>query len=169
MRRNFSKLTHATSLFQEVDEDTPDLTVTLTHGGGSVGDDDDKTTTPISGVGSGLDIMSIAEAHREKSKSQQDLKRQFEEFSRNLSFRRTGSDRRNKKKSAGQHLQSCLPPVSAMMVPDVPSAIGEEEADENADEVGSLATSAMVMPGSALGGQDIDFPKGFSMKSRPSI
>ncbi len=45
-------------------------------------------------VENALDIL--AEEHREKSKSQQDLTRQFEEFSRNLSFRRRfGANRRS--------------------------------------------------------------------------
>ena len=56
------------------------------------------SSTALSGSrGSGLDLASIASSHREKSRTQQDLKRQFEEFSRNLSLGRSRSRRGNKR------------------------------------------------------------------------
>ncbi len=65
---------------------------------GPLEEDDDGGN---SGGGSNLDINSIAEAHREKSRAQSDLKRQFEEFSRNLSFGRSGSRRERNKGGGG--------------------------------------------------------------------
>ena len=75
-----------------MDEDIPEpsLTGPLEAGGSVTNNENNKS--------SNLDIFAIAEEHREKSKSQQDLKRQFEEFSRNLSFRRSGRAATNKKK-----------------------------------------------------------------------
>jgi hypothetical protein len=70
---------------QEVDEDTLDnpSSACLT---GPLDEEGNEIEGGPSCGSSNLDINSIAEAHRERSKAQNDLKRQFEEFSRNLSF-----------------------------------------------------------------------------------
>lgn len=143
-------------VFQEVDEDNPENnTLKGPPGAGSTQDEDS--------AGSSLDILSIAEAHREKSKSQQDLKRQFEEFSRNLSFRRAGS-RNNKKK--------------LLHLGDLGGSTGLEgsivespsEALEDEDQVGRLPSSGVTGVGASIGRPaDVDFPQGFNFKSRPSI
>jgi hypothetical protein len=72
---------------QEVDEDTLDnpSSACLT---GPLDEEGNEIEGGPSCGSSNLDIISIAEAHRERSKAQNDLKRQFEEFSRNLSFSR---------------------------------------------------------------------------------
>ena len=132
-------------------------------GAGSTQDDDGS-------AGSNLDILSIAEAHREKSKSQQDLKRQFEEFSRNLSFRRAGS--RNKKKLL-HHLGELggSPGLEGSIV-ESPSEALEDEREDTVGRLTPVSFSAAdrsaVAP-SGGGGRDVDFPQGFNFKSRPSI
>lgn len=73
---------------QEVDEDNPEPSLTGPPLGGPDGGGGSNSASATNS-NANLDILSIAEQHREKSKSQQDLKRQFEEFSRNLSLGRS--------------------------------------------------------------------------------
>ena len=142
-----------------MDEDNPEFG--LSHGAGADSShipDSSTDDLAASSNNSALDILSIAEAHKEKSKSQQDLKRQFEEFSRNLSFRRSGSAR-NKKKGKGSN---------SLILIETDVAISEEQEDQ----VGRLTPVLSSVGGNnnVIGvHEDIDFPQGFSFKARPSI
>ena len=127
-----------------------------------------------------MNILSIAESHREKSKSQQDLKRQFEEFSRNLSFRRSGGRKKRLEipeisveiatASGVQQQQHHQQEGIREATEEEPTSPGE--AAENGDTVGNLNPVFVTMNNEKnfLGPQgDIDFPQGFNFKSRPSI
>ena len=106
--------------------------------------------------GSGLNLTAIAESHREMTRSQSDLKRQFEEFSRNLSFRRTRGV--TSKKKLGQHNHVTIPEIA---VSDETAAAEAEDAEDGCGDESGF--------GSGSGGKAIEFPVGFSRNPRPSV
>ncbi len=120
--------------------------------------------------------MAIAESHREKSRSQQDLKRQFEEFSRNLSFGRSRHHRKGSGGGAHSRQHRCLDaPNKKVSSPSTTTTTAgeDEEEGEAADEVGLLVSPAVtrMAPQTTLGiavlmpdaeVEDIDFPQGFA-------
>ncbi len=129
-----------------MDEDNPEPSLTGPRGEEALENKENSGMDDKASAGSNLDILAIAESHREKSKSQQDLKRQFEEFSRNLSFGRTRQARKHRGGGGGgghghqgrQHRKSLdVPRISVE-----PSAEGgsdgtvdAEEAEEAVDQV----------------------------------
>lgn len=104
---------------------------------------------------------------KEKSRSEHDLKAQFEEFSRNLSFSRSramkaakaaqgrGENPGSRKKL---HHIDTHPPRPAS-----PSEVAEDE-----DEVGQLTPIIQHHHGMPIA-NPVEYPQGFSAKSRPSI
>ena len=112
-----------------------------------------------------IESMSLSNNPNEssdKSQSEMDLKKQFEEFSRSLSFRRTGS----RKKLISVHDGT----------PDEKAEISSpSEALENEDTVGQLGPLLphLAIPHHGIGEPPrrtiVEYPAEFSVKSRPSI
>lgn len=150
---------------KEVDEDCPEMnSIGQQSLGVSSTDNNDPAHNSSSSshahtnesAGSGLNLAVIAESHREMTRSQTDLKRQFEEFSRNLSFRRTrGVPGSHKKLNSHNHIT----------IPEI--ALNDENAEAEAEpEVEPELGAEPEVEGSGI---SVDFPAGFSRKPRPSV
>jgi len=103
--------------------------------------DEDKIEDPLHGLSENISDIS----DNEKSRSEVDLKTKFGELSRSLSQRRQRTGSRNK-----------------LSIPAAPSsgAFSPGEEDESRDIVDYELTGVKVQ---------VKYPKGFSMKARPSI
>jgi len=104
--------------------------------------DEDKIEDPLHGLsGNSSDISD-----NEKSRSDVDLKSKFAELSRSLSYRRQRTGSRSKLKIPSAATTGSFSP-------------GEE--DESRDIVDDLSLSSLKV--------QVKYPKGFSIKARPSI
>ena len=139
-----------------MDEDTPEL--------GNLSGPLDEGNLDNAGASS-----STTGRFKKKSNSEMDLKLQFEEFSRSLSFRRTGS--RKKLPNVVSSSSSSSDQEKSKLRKEEEAASSPSEALEDEDTVGTLGP---LLPhlgyhGEQSGFRPVEYPSGFSLKSRPSI